>query len=310
MMGVHPSLSGLRKDGSEFPAEIALCPIRTEAGTLVYTAIRDITERRQAEERLQENRSQLLAAQKMQQCLLPARSPVVPGFDIAGALYPAEFAAGDHFDFLEMPDHQLGIVVADVAGHGVGPAILMASTHAFLHALAQRSTDVSGILGHLNRIVVNKTEPDRFVTALLARLDPRGQSLVYSSAGHPSEYILNRQGGVRAVLPSTSLPLGIMLDAQFPASEPVLLQAGDVAVLFTDGLLEAMSRQGDLFGHDRLIQVVSQHCEETARSIVAALYKAVTDFAGSTRLRDDVTVVVIKVRTAVPETATLDTPGR
>ena len=95
----------------------------------------DITDRKRAEESVRENLAQLVAAQKIQQHLLPDRPPALPGFDVAGALYPAEFAAGDHFDFLPMPDHCLGIVVADVAGHGIGPAILMASTHA--HALAR-----------------------------------------------------------------------------------------------------------------------------------------------------------------------------
>lgn len=294
-MGMHASISGLRRDGSEFPAEIALIPIRTEAGMLIHAAIRDVTERRRAEALLHENRSQLLAAQKIQEHLLPAHPPALPGFDIAGALFPAEFAAGDHFDFLKMPDQQLGIVVADVAGHGVGPAILMASTHAFLHALAAVTSAVDEILFQVNRIVIGKTEPDRFVTVLLARLDPRARTLVYSSAGHPSAYILDRLGDLRAVLPSTSFPLGIVPEAQFPASDPIPLQPGDIVVLSTDGLFEATSCQHDQFGQDRVIQVVSRHRAETAARIIEALHEAVAEFSGAAHFSDDVTIVVIKV---------------
>ena len=121
-MGMHPdlTLSGLRKDGSTFPVEIALIPIDTAgtlysgSGVLVYAAVRDMTERMRMEEALRENLSQLLAAQRIQEHLLPNHPPVLPGFDIAGALHPAEFAAGDHFDFLAMPEQCLGVLVADV----------------------------------------------------------------------------------------------------------------------------------------------------------------------------------------------------
>ncbi|MBN1852992.1 MAG: PAS domain S-box protein [Pirellulales bacterium] len=295
MMGMHPSLSGLRKDGSEFSAEIALCPIETDTGMLVYTAIRDVTDRTRAEKILQENRAQLLAAQKIQEHLLPNNPPILPGFDIAGSLYPAEFAAGDHFDFLTMPDHCLGVVVADVAGHGVGPAILMASTHAYLHSLSATSTAVNEILFHLNCIVIEETEPDRFVTVFLARLDPLARTLVYSSAGHPNAFIIDRLGNVSAVLSSTSFPIGVVPDIQFPASDPIPLQPGDIALLFTDGLVESTSVQGDQFGQDRVIEVTSRYREENASRIIEALSEAVKEFSHGVKLNDDVTIVVIKV---------------
>lgn len=296
-MGVHPGLqlNGLRKNGSEFPAEIALSPIETDSGVMVYAAIRDMTERKRMEETLRENRSQLLAAQRIQEHLLPDHPPLLPGFDIAGELHPAEFAAGDHFDFLAMPDQCMGVVVADVTGHGVGPAILMASTHAYLHSFAAIHSEVDEILFQANRVVAAEADPGRFVTVFFARLDPRSRTLVYSSAGHPPAYVFDRQGEVKAALLSTSFPLGIVSVAHFPVGGPIALQSGDIVLLLTDGLFEATSPQGAQFGQDRVIQVVSSHRKETASKIIAALYEAVMEFSGKAKLLDDATIVVIKV---------------
>jgi sigma-B regulation protein RsbU (phosphoserine phosphatase) len=294
-MGTHPSLSGLHKDGGEFPVDIALNPIETESGMLVYAVIRDMTERTQMEKALRENLSQLLAAQKIQEHLLPDHPPVLPGFDIAGTLYPAEFAAGDHFDFLAMPNQCIGVVVADVSGHGVGPAILMASIHAHLHALAAIYAEVDDILFQANRIVTREAVADLFVTVCFARLDPRSRTFVYSSAGHPTACILDRLGDVRVLLSSTSFPLGVVPDAQFPVGDSITLQPGDIVLLFTDGLFEAMSPLGEHFGQDRVIQVVSRNRKETASKIISALYEAVIEFSGRAKLNDDATIVVIKV---------------
>lgn len=294
-MGQHPNFNAVRKDGSEFPVEIALSPIETESGVLIYAAIRNVTERLRMQMALEDSRSQLLAAQRIQEHLLPERPPVVPGYDIAGHLYPAEFAAGDHFDFLAMPDGHLGIVVADVAGHGVGPAILMASTRAYLHSLAEISGEVDQILARANAVVVAETDTELFVTALLAQLDPHARTLHYANAGHPGAMVLDRRGDLREVLASTSCPLGVLPDAQFPVGGPIALNSGDLVFFYTDGLTEAISLDNEMFGDARVLNVLAENRYRAAADIITAMHAAVMAFSGRTKLQDDVTMVVVKV---------------
>jgi len=255
----------------------------------------DVTERRQAQEALRAKEVQLLAAREIQEHLLPRSPPVVPGFQIAGASYPSEFASGDLIDYLDMPGGYLGLGVGDVAGHGIGPAILMASTHSHLHSLAESSPAVDEVLMRANNRLLDETDSDHFVTMLLARLDPRSRTLVYSSAGHPNGYVIDRHGQVRSELRSTSFPLGIVRDAVFPLGQVVALQAGDVVVLPTDGLTEVSSPEGCPFGQRRLIEVVARHRDLSAAEIVDALYEAVAEFSGGGSHPDDISLIVVKV---------------
>ena len=143
-------------------------------------------ERKRAEETLRVNQEQFRVAREIQQRLFPKAAPQSGVFDIAGASYPAEATGGDYFDYLSMADGCVGIVVADVTGHGVGPALLMAETRAYLRTLALNGTHAGDILTRANRVLAEDVDFERFVTVFLARLDPRSQSLDYSSAGHPS----------------------------------------------------------------------------------------------------------------------------
>ncbi|HYW79305.1 MAG TPA: SpoIIE family protein phosphatase, partial [Thermoguttaceae bacterium] len=232
-------LQAVRKNGEHFPVEIALSPLETEDGILVSSAIRDLTQRKRVERELRDNQAQLLAAQRIQACLLPSAPPNLPGFDIAGASYPAEFAAGDYFDYLTISDESLGLVIADVSGHGFAPALLMASTHALLQSLAHTNCELGTILMQANRFLARETELDRYVTLLLGRLDPANRSFVYASAGHTPGFLLNHSGDVKRRLESTSLPLAVMPDIEFPACDPIHLESGDMILLLTDGFHEA-----------------------------------------------------------------------
>ena len=255
--------------------------------------VEDISERKRAELALRERDAHLLAAQGIQSRLWPAESPTLPGFDVAGAAYPAEFAAGDYFDYVPLLDGSMGFVIGDVSGHGLGPAIVMALTYAHLRSLSQIYTEVEEILGRVNRFLVNET--DHFVTMLFGRLDPATRRFVCTNAGHPPGYVLDAEGNVKTRLESTSLPLAVLPATKFSPGEAVELETGDLVLLLTDGVLEARDPADQPFGVARAFEVVREHRDLAARQIVDAIHDAVCRFCGQRALADDVTAIVIKV---------------
>ena len=257
--------------------------------------IEDITERKMTERALRDKELQLLAAQKIQEKLLPSTSPVLPGFEIAGVLHPADFAAGDYFDYLSLRDGRTGIVIGDVTGHGFGPALIMASTHVMLRLLVETHDDVAEILTLANTVLVNETEDDRFVTLLFACLDPETRTLNYSNAGHPPGYVLDASGKVRHKLMPTDYPLGIMPDVKFSMGESITLQPGDTVLFLSDGILESISPDGAFFGTDRALATVQAEIQRPAEEIAEALCQAARSFSGGGVPVDDTTALVIKL---------------
>jgi sigma-B regulation protein RsbU (phosphoserine phosphatase) len=252
------------------------------------------TRRRHAEQELRATRVKLDMARQIQQRLFPADAPRVADFDIAGASYCAEATGGDYYDYFPMPDRCLGIAIADVCGHGFGPALLMASTRAYLRALGRTHRSVGGILGLVNGFLSDELAADCFVTLLLVRFDPRTGRFVYASAGHPTGYILDTGGSVRLPLKSTGCPLGVNRCGEFPAAPECRLDRGEILLLLTDGVLEARSPAGGAFGLERALNVVRGGKTRPAREITSRLYGAVRDFCSDRPPPDDVTAIVVK----------------
>ena len=195
--------------------------------------------RHRAEDVMRETNEEFRMAQEIQQRLYPGESPKLPGFEIAGALFPATATAGDYFDFIPMLDGCLGVVLGDVSSHGMGPALLMSETRACLRTLALMYSDAGEILTRANRLLAADSNDFHFVTLAMMRLDPRDRSMVYASAGQRG-YLFG-DGLETTVLDSTSLPLGVRPDTTVPAAAAVALRSGNLVTFFTDGITEAES---------------------------------------------------------------------
>ena len=290
---------GRRKDGAEIPIEVSFSDMVLNGERRFVGFIRDITERKRAEKELRENKEQFRVAREIQQRLFPKSAPALAGFDIAGASYPAEATGGDYFDYLPMLNDRLGVVVGDVTGHGVGPALLMAETRAYLRVLAGRREDVGEILTRANSVLSEDMGNERFITLFLARLDPRTRTLSYASAGHPTGYILDATGQVKIKLPRTGVPLGIQPDTHYTSSPEIPLAYGDIVLLVTDGIEESMSPEDAFFGMERIQEIVRSNRERTAQEIVERLYQAVREFGRNSPQMDDVTAIILKVNPAL-----------
>jgi PAS domain S-box-containing protein len=286
---------GRRKDGAEIAVELAFSHMELEGKRWFVGFFRDVTERKRAEKELKENQEQFRVAHEIQQHLFPKKPPGLPGFDIAGHSNPAEATGGDYFDYVPMPDGRMGMVIGDVTGHGVGPALLMAETRAYLRVLAKTREHVGEILTRANIVLAEDVGYERFVTLILVQLDAATKTLTYANAGHPAGYILGETGEVKTLLKRTGMPLGLRPDTTYSAAAPIPLAAGDIILLLTDGFEEAVSPDDRVFGIDRVLQVVREHRKQSAQQIVKFLYEALDDFSDHTPPSDDLTVVVIKV---------------
>jgi sigma-B regulation protein RsbU (phosphoserine phosphatase) len=171
----------------------------------------------------------------------------------------------------------------------------MASTAAHIRSFSQAQSSMSEAMVHTNSLLLNETPADTFVTLLMIQISSDSRTLTYVSAGHPTGYVLNSTGELKASLVSTEMPLAIDFEADFPVGCAVGLRPGDIILLFSDGVIEAMSSDGALFGQERALGVVRNNLHKTAREIVESLLSGVGAFCGSEKHEDDLTAVVVKV---------------
>ncbi len=251
------------------------------------------TRRRTAEEALRQTKEEFRLAQEIQQRLFPASAPNVPGFEIAGSLFPAKSAAGDYYDYFPLSDGSTALAVGDVSSHGMGPALLMSETRACLRTLAQTLDDLGDILTKANHLLTADTSDFHFVTLAVVRLNPSDRTLVYAGAGQRS-YLLRNDGRLE-LLDTASLPLGVRDDLVVAASDPIPLNPGDLVVLMTDGVYEAESPRQERLGIDRVFSAIRRVRDRSAQTILDEVFAEIRRFTAGSPPQDDVTMVVAKV---------------
>ncbi len=281
-----------RKSGELFFAEQTITPIREPDGGIRHfvSVGKDVTQLRRAAER----ESELLLARSVQQRLFPSNPPRLPGLDIHGATFVADVTGGDYYDFIPLPGDCLGILVADVSGHGVDSALLMAETRAVLRATAQTTGEPSEILTVVNRVLHADTEAHRFATLLLVSLHLPSLTLAYSSAGHTPGYLLDSRGAVKREITATGLPLGLFADSVYETDSGLDLEKGDTLALLTDGVTDCGRPEDDLFGVERALGALRSSLDARSSDVVEGLYRAVRAFEKGGPQRDDVTIVVVR----------------
>jgi serine phosphatase RsbU (regulator of sigma subunit) len=236
---------------------------------------------------------ELQVARTIQLQYMPRELPRLKGYDFGGYMLPARAVGGDFFDFIPLETGQLGIVVADVSDKGVPAAIMMALSRSILRAEAVPGAPPGQTLLAANGHLLEMNESGMFVTVLYGVFDPSSGALAYARAGHEFPLLFDRDGNM-AVLPhQRGQPLGILPEPEM--DEQVLrLQPGSVLLIFTDGLPDAMSAEGDFYGPDRLREAVLPLLKAPAQEICDGLIRAIQAFQGANAQFDDMTLVVIK----------------
>jgi serine phosphatase RsbU (regulator of sigma subunit) len=268
----------------------------------VRKAVAGVKRRRRgiaAHHKLNRARAQLIAAGEVQRMLLPERAPDVPGLDIAGDCFSADESGGDFYDFPKMLDGSVGIVMGDVSGHGLGPAILAADSRAYVRAFSRACNTLGQVLVQTNHLLCEDTGGVRFVTLFFACIHPRTRVMRVASAGHRA-FLFDRHG-LPTPLESQQPPLGLDRKLIRNFQTEVMLQSGELLLMMTDGITEAASTrnlprsQATMFGDKRALEVVNDCRHMSSQEIVGQLLDAVSNFTKRREQDDDMTAVVVKV---------------
>jgi phosphoserine phosphatase RsbU/P len=240
--------------------------------------------------------NELKLAEEIQQNLMPKNPPTYAGFDISGTSLYCDEIGGDYYDYFDLPDQKLGIVVADASGHGIGAAMHMTAARAFLHLSAREYQGPSRLLREVNRYITRDSDAtSRFLSMFFLEIDEATQTLTWVRAGHEPAILFNPTGNEFEELSGKGMALGVVEDYPYQKYTRQGWIPGSVLVVGTDGVSESRNKQDTMFGQDRLRDLIRDNAGASAAEIQNAVLAALQSFRGDVAQEDDVTLVVIKL---------------
>jgi sigma-B regulation protein RsbU (phosphoserine phosphatase) len=238
-------------------------------------------------------RKELEIAASIQKSILPSGSTGFANVDVVGRMIPALEVGGDFYDYFPVKDNRLGMVIGDVSGKGISSALFMAVSRTLIKATGQTGVNASECLASSNAMLASENQTTMFTTAFYAVLDTVTGQLDFCNAGHNPTLILRRGEGPRILVSKGNLMLAIEEEIVYEGGV-FQLEPGDTVVLYTDGVTEAESLDGNFYGMERLIEVLgSQSADVPAAQVVDAIVQSVQTFAGGAAQSDDITILAV-----------------
>lgn len=246
----------------------------------------------QEEQELFKIQQEMNVAKEIQLNLLPSENPSVPGYEIYGKSIPAKEVGGDYYDFIPMKNEKLAFCLGDVSGKGVSAAMLMANLQATFRSQTQLSESTCLCLNRSNRLLYHSTDAAKYATFFCGILDSTKHEIIFSNAGHNNPILFTSEGQIER-LQTVGIVLGFLDDFEF-AEAKIKMNQGDVLVVISDGISEAMNENEEEYGEEKLEKLITENKNLSADKIAELIIESVNNYSGTLPQSDDITLIVIK----------------